>query len=83
MSEEFTWSSYPDHLRELFEWMLISDELSNVTFVTDDAVMVKANRFVLSAASPLLKELLKTDSAIKSEEKVFLLKGIQRTNVGQ
>ena len=77
MSREFIWSSYPDHLRELFEWMLISDELSDVTFITDDAVMVKANRFVLSAASPLLKELLKTDSAIKSEEKVVLLKGIQ------
>ena len=81
MSKEFIWSSYPDHLRELFEWMLISDELSDVTFITDDAVMVKANRFVLSAASPLLKELLKTDSAIKSEEKVILLKGIQYSEI--
>ena len=81
MSKEFTWSSYPDHLRELFEWMLISDELSDVTFITDDAVMVKANRFVLSAASPLLKELLKTDAAIKSEEKVVLLKGIQYSEI--
>ena len=77
MSKEFTWSSYPDHLRELFEWMLISDELSDVTFITDDSVMVKANRFVLSAASPLLKEILKTDCTLKSEEKVVYLKGIQ------
>ena len=81
MSEEFTWSSYPDHLRELFEWMLISDELSDVTFITDDSVMVKANRFVLSAASPLLREILKIDCTLKSEEKVVYLKGIQYSEI--
>ena len=58
MSREFIWSSYPDHLRELFEWMLISDELSDVTFITDDAVMVKANRFVLEGHQKSQTQLL-------------------------
>ena len=51
------WYSYSDHLREMLQEMMKSDELSDVTLVCDDKRQFKAHKIVLSACSSLFKSI--------------------------
>ena len=53
-----TWQSFQGHLASCFHDLLIEKSFSDVILVTDDHTQFKAHKFVLSACSPVLKELL-------------------------
>ena len=57
MSQEklnLTWHTYTDHLREMLNDMM-SDELTDVTLVSEDKKKFKAHKVVLCASSLVQK----------------------------
>ena len=70
-----TWDRYSDHLRESLKEMMTSAEFADVTLVTDDRQQIRAHRNILSACSPLFKNILLFDS--NSANPIIYLKGIQ------
>ena len=75
--EKYTlkWHSYSDHLKEAFGDMMTSSEFADVTLVTDDKQQIRAHRNILSACSPVFKNILQLDS--KNANPVIYLRGIQ------
>ena len=52
------WNSFHGHLASIFHNLLTENSFSDVTLVTDDQTQFKAHKFVLTACSPILKNLL-------------------------
>ena len=55
--------------------MLTSDEFTDVTLVTDDKKTIKAHRNILSACSPVFKNILQME--ITNTHPIIYLRGIQ------
>ena len=71
----FTWQTYSDHLRETLKEMMTSTDFTDVTLVTDDKQHIMAHRNILSACSPVFKNILKLGSG--NTHPVIYLRGIQ------
>ena len=74
-----TWQSYSDHLREALREMITSHEFTDVTLVTDDKQQIRAHRNILSACSPVFKNILQIDS--NNTNPVIYLRGIQHSEM--
>ena len=70
-----TWHSHQDYLREIMWGMMTSDDFTDVTIVTDDKKTLKAHRNILSACSPVFKNILQME--ITNNHPVIYLRGIQ------
>ena len=79
--EKYTlrWHSYSDHLREALNEMMLSSEFADVTLVTDDKQQIRAHRNILSACSPVFKNILELDS--NNTNPVIYLRGIQHSEM--
>ena len=79
--EKYTlhWPSYSDHLREALKDMMTSREFADVTLVTDDKQQIRAHRNILSAASPVFKNILQLNS--NNTNPVINLSGIQHSEM--
>ena len=78
MSQEqfnLNWQTYSDHLQELMQNLLQSNEAADVTLVTEDKTKFVAHKFVLQACSPVLQSIM-IDLPQKQDSVIFL-KGIQ------
>ena len=73
------WHSYPDFLREIMREMMTSEDFTDVTLVTDDKKTIKAHRNILSACSPVFKNILQME--ITNNHPVIYLRGIQHTEM--
>ena len=69
-----TWPKYPNQLKEIMQEM-IDDEYKDVTLVCDDKQSIKAHRNILSASSPVFKNML--EMVTQSSHPVIYLRGIQ------
>ena len=56
-----TWHSHQDYLREMMRGMMTSEDFTDVTLVTDDKKTLKAHRNILSACSPVFKNILQME----------------------
>ena len=74
-----TWYSYSNHLREALGEMMTSGDFADVTLVTDDKQQIRAHRNILSAASPVFKNILQLDS--NNTNPVIYLRGIQHSEM--
>ena len=77
MGEEkfnLTWHTYTDHLRQMLNDMMSSNELADVTLVSEDKKKFKAHKVVLSASSSLFKNII-NDTILSSP--IIYLRGIQ------
>ena len=74
-----TWHRYSDHLREALKEMMTSSEFADVTLVSDDKKQIRAHRNILSACSPVFKNILQLDS--KNVNPVIYLRGIQHSEI--
>lgn len=77
MSEEkysIQWPNYSDHLKSMMKELMMNEDFSDVTLITDDRKHIKANINILSACSPLFKEILKKE---KNSNQIIYLRGIQ------
>ena len=55
----FKLDSYPDHVKAVLKEIVSDSVFSDVTLVFDDFQIMKASRNVLSACSPVLKNILR------------------------
>ena len=69
-----TWHSYSDHLKSLMKELMMNEDFSDVTLVTEDKKQIKANINILSACSPVFKNILKKE---KNSNQIMYLRGIQ------
>ena len=69
-----SWKTYSDHLRNMLHDMISSNELTDVTLVSDDKRQMKAHKVVLSACSAVFKSIIKN---IPQNSSVIYLRGIQ------
>ena len=53
-----SWNSFSTHLVCTFKDLITERHFADVTLVSDDEIQIKAHKIVLSACSPVLKELL-------------------------
>ena len=73
-----TWNSYTDHLREALSDLLSSNSFTDVTLICDDKKKISAHKIILSAFSPVFKDIFETDQNQKS---IIYLKGIQSSEM--
>ena len=69
-----TWHTYSDHLKSMMKDLMMNEDFSDVTLVTEDKKQIMANRGILSACSPVFKDILNKDKNLSS---VVYLRGIQ------
>ena len=74
-----TWHSHQDYLREIMRGMMTSEDFTDVTLVTDDKKTLKAHRNILSACSPVFKNILQME--INKSHPVIYLRGIQHSEI--
>ena len=68
------WQNYTDHLREMLNELLESNELTDVTLVSEDSKQFKAHKVVLCASSQVFKNILCYGSF---SNPIIYLRGIQ------
>ena len=68
------WHAYSDHLRRIMKELMIDEDFSDVTLITEDKKQIKANINILSACSPIFKDILKKE---KNTNTIMYLRGVQ------
>ena len=74
-----TCHTYPDHLRRMMREMMTSKDFADVTLVCDDKKVLKAHRNILTAFSPVFKDILQIHA--QSNDPVIYLMGIQYSEI--
>ena len=69
-----TWHAYSDYLKTMMKELLMNEDYSDVTLVTEDKKQIKANINILRACSPVFKDILKKE---KNSSIIMYLSGIQ------
>ena len=73
-----TWHTYSDHLKSMMKELMMNEDYSDVTLVTEDKKHMKANINVLSACSPVFKDILKKEN---NSSKIMYFRGIQSSEI--
>ena len=69
-----TWHTYSDHLKSMMKELMMNEDFSDVTLVTEDKKQIKANINILSACSPVFKDILRKE---KNSNQIMYLRGIR------
>ena len=69
-----TWYTYSDHLKSMMRELMMNEDFSDVTLVTEDKKHIKANISILSACSPVFKDILKKEP---NSNQIMYLRGVQ------
>ena len=70
-----SWHTYSDHLRDSLKELKTTEKFSDVTLVCDDRRYIKAHRYILSACSPVFKNMLEIDTS--NVHPLIYLRGIK------
>ena len=68
------WHTYSDHIRSMMKELMINEDFSDVTLVTEDKKHIKANINILSTCSPVFKDILRKE---KYSNQIMYLRGVQ------
>ena len=68
------WHTFEDHVKEMLHEMMKSDELTDVTLVSDDKQEFKAHKVVLSSCSSVFKSIINNHH---QNNPIIYLRGIQ------
>ena len=69
-----SWHTFSSHLTELSRELYQEKYFSDLTLLSEDLIAVEAHRLVLSAASPVLRNVLMINPTVKTQ---LFLKGIK------
>ena len=58
------WHTYPDHLKGMMKDMMENNNFADVTLICEDKKKIRAHKNILSACSPILKDILSADKSI-------------------
>ena len=72
------WHTYSEHQREIMQKMLICDDFKDVTLISDDKKPIKAHRNILSACSPVFKNIFHMEI---NNHPVIYLRGIKHSEI--
>ena len=75
----FTWQTYSDHLRSMMKELMMNEDFTDVTLVTEDKKQIKAHTSILSACSSVFKDILMKDN--NSSNQIIYLRGIHSAEV--
>ena len=75
---KLTWQSHVDHIREMLHNMMTSNELTDITLVSEDKISFKVHKVVLSSFSPVFNSII-NDNALASQ--TIFLRGIQSQEI--
>jgi len=67
------WHAYNDHLKEMMQHLMQSNESTDVTLVCEDRTKFKAHKFVLNACSPVFQSII---NDLPQKDPVVYLRGI-------
>ena len=70
-----TWHTYSEHLKSMMKELMMNEDFSDVTLVTEDKKHIKANTNILSTCSPVFKGILKKEKNFYNP--IVYLRGIQ------
>ena len=73
-----TSQNYSDNLRSMMKELLTNDEFSDVTLVTDDKKHLKGHMNILSASSPVFRDILQTE---KKSHPIIFMRGTHSSDV--
>ena len=73
-----TWHTYSEHLRKMMKELKSNDDFADVTLVTEDKKHIQAQRNILSACSPVFKDILQQE---KRSNATIYLRGIKYTEL--
>ena len=73
-----TWHTYSDHLKNMMKTLMMNEDYSDVTLVTEDKKHIRANINILSACSPVFRNTLKKEKGISP---IMYLRGIQHSEM--
>ena len=73
-----TWQTYSDHLKIMMKELMMNEDFSDVTLVTEDKKQIKAHINILSACSPVFKDILKKE---RNSSSIIYLKGVQYSEI--
>ena len=68
-----SWHDYSEHLKSMMKEFMMNENFSDVTLVTDDKIHINANIDILSACSPVFRNILKKE---KNYNQIMYLRGI-------
>ena len=74
-----TWHTYSEHLQRTMREMMVTNNFTDVTLVTDDKKLFKAHRSILVACSPVLKDILQIQN--QNNHPVIYLRGIEYSEI--
>ena len=69
-----SWRTFSSHLAEVSRELYQEKYFSDVTLLSEDLIAVEAHRMVLSAASPVLRNVLRINPTVRTQ---LFLKGIK------
>ena len=74
--EKYTlkWQSYTDHLKSMMKELMMNEDFSDVTLVTEDKKQIKANVHILRTCSPVFEDIFMKE---KYSNQIMYLRGIQ------
>ena len=67
------WHRYNDHLKEMMQNLMESNESTDVTLVCEDRTKFKAHRFVLNACSPVFQSII---NDLPHKDPIIFLRGV-------
>jgi len=67
------WHTYNDHLKEMMQNLMLSQESTDVTLVCEDKTKFKTHKFVLNACSPVFYSIINN---LPQKDAVIYLRGI-------
>ena len=73
-----TWDSYPSHLKTMLVGMMTTSDYTDVTLMCGDQVQFKAHRVVLSASSPVMRNILQS---FNTDCPLVYLRGVQHEDM--
>merc|ERR1712126_698467 len=77
MSQEqfnLNWHTYNDHLKEMMQNLMKSNETADVTLMCEDKIQFKAHKFVLNSCSPIFQTII--NDLPRKENPVIFLRGV-------
>ena len=75
---ELQWDSFPNHTVEIFNNLYQDCQFADVTLVSDDQIQMPAHKVVLSACSPVFRDLLVNNP---HPNPLLYLRGIKQTEL--
>ena len=69
------WHTYSDHLKEMMENLMNTNNSADVTLVCNDKTKFKAHKFVLSACSPVFQSII--DDLPSKDDSFIYLRGVE------